>query len=102
VVLTFYYRNEEGFKRVIEEVDLGTIEPGGTADGSVEWDIDETGLYTVGATVDVNDEVDEKEEGNNDESSLVDVKEEEDSPGPGVLMAILALTIALFLRRRRG
>ncbi len=102
VVLTFYYRNEEGFKRVIEEVSLGTIEPGGTADGSVEWTMDETGLYTVGATVDVNDEVDEKEEDNNDESSLVEVEEEEDTPGPGVLLALLALAAAVVLRRRRG
>ncbi len=97
-ILTFYYRNDAGFQRVIGETRLDPLEVGGTAEGSVEWTMDIEGDYVIIAHADVNDEVDEEDEENNRLEHSTEVAEGGgDTPGPSALAAVAATIVAAVL-----
>jgi hypothetical protein len=108
VVLTFYYRDENGFQRVIGETNVGPLAPGESEDATVRWTPVSEGRYHVIAYVDVDDDVDEEDEGNNDLEREVEVTGDDGGglPGPGTLLALVSLAVAALLvstfRRRRG
>jgi len=92
-VLTFYYRDDNGFQRVIGETSIGPIAPGESEEGSVTWIPDIEGKYAIVAFVDVDDDVDEENEDNNRMERDLEVSDEGGAgiPGPGALMALAAL-----------
>ncbi|MCK4971355.1 MAG: hypothetical protein KAS77_12525, partial [Thermoplasmata archaeon] len=92
-VLTFYYRDGNGFQRVIGETSVGPIAPGESEEGAVTWLPDVEGKYTIVAFVDVDDDVDEENEDNNRMERELEVTDEGGNgiPGPGVLVAVAAL-----------
>ncbi len=92
-VLTFYYRDGNGFQRVIGETSVGPIAPGESEEGAVTWLPDIEGKYTIVAFVDVDDDVDEENEDNNRMERELEVSDEGGNgiPGPGVLVALAAL-----------
>ncbi len=92
-VLTFYYRDDHGFQRVIGETSVGPIAPGESEEGSVTWIPDIEGKYAIVAFVDVDDDVDEENEDNNRMERNLEVSDEGGTgiPGPGALMALAAL-----------
>lgn len=94
-VLTFYYRNADGFQRVIGETSVGPMAPGESEEGSVNWIPDIEGKYTIVAFVDVDDDVDEENEDNNRMERELEVSEESGSglPGPSALVAVAALVV---------
>jgi parallel beta-helix repeat protein len=103
--LTFYYRNDAGFQRVIGETRVGPIEAGATADGSVEWSMDLEGEYVIIAHVDVSDEVDEEDEGNNRLERTTEVVEGggDDTPGLGAMASVAAtISAAVLVSVHRG
>ncbi len=96
VILTFYYRDSNGFQRVIGEARIGPIEPGGEETGRITWVPDTRGKYTIVAFVDVDDHVDEEDDDNNRaEKPLAVVNGSSDAPGPGATMALAVLGLAL-------
>lgn len=95
VILTFYYRNIDGFQRVIGEVTVGPLSPGESEGGQVVWVPDARGDFTIVARVDVDDRVDEENEDNNLAQRELTVRSESsDAPGPGALMALTVLGTA--------
>jgi len=94
-VLTFYYRNENGFQRVIGEISVGPVAPGESEEGTVSWIPDIEGKYTIVAFVDVDDEVDEENEDNNRLERELEVSEDSGSglPGPGALLVLAAFAV---------
>ena len=95
VILTFYYRDANGFQRVIGETRLGPIAPGGEDEDSFNWGPDTRGEYTIVAFVDVDDLVDEEDEDNNRAEREMTVNGDSASaPGPGALMAIAVIALA--------
>jgi hypothetical protein len=94
-VLTFYYRNADGFQRVIGETSVGPMAPGESEEGSVNWIPDIEGKYTIVAFVDVDDDVDEENEDNNRMERELEVSEEAGNgvPGPSALVAVAALAV---------
>jgi hypothetical protein len=106
-LLTFYYRNEAGFQRVIDEVGVGPIDAGETVEGTVKWTPVIEGDFIIVAFVDVDDLVDEEDEDNNREERPMKVREQADDtiPGPGVAIVVAVLALAaiasLALYRRR-
>lgn len=107
VVLTFYYRNVDGFQRVIGEVRLGPLSPGESEKGQVEWAPDRRGDYTIVAVVDVDDRVDEEDDDNNRVQRELSVGDGTSAaPGPGAAMALTVLAaaglVSVTTRRRRA
>lgn len=95
-ILTFYYKDSNGFQRVIGEVHVGPIAPGGEERTSITWTPDTRGKYTVVAFADVDDLVDEENDDNNRAERPLRVGEgSSDAPGPGAVMAVAALGLAL-------
>ncbi len=92
-VLTFYYRDDNGFQRVIGDTSVGPIAPGESEEGAITWTPDIEGMYTIVAFVDVDDDVDEENEDNNRMERELEVSDEGGNgiPGPGVLVALAAL-----------
>jgi hypothetical protein len=105
-MLTFYFRNEAGFQRVIGETTVGPLEPGESTNGRVEWIPIDEGTFAIVAFVDVDDLVDEEDDDNNRIEREVEIKADEGGiPGPSVAMAVVAvsiLAIALSVRSRRS
>jgi hypothetical protein len=96
VVLTFYYRDDNGFQRVIGETRVGPIAPGEDVEGLVTWSPKKNGDYTIVAFVDVDDMVDEEDDDNNRaERAMVVDGQAESAPGPGALMALLVMTMVV-------
>ena len=105
VILTFYYRDANGFQRVIGETRVGPMEPGGSDSGSITWTPDTRGDYTIVAVVDVDDRVEEEDNDNNRAERPMDVNGEgSEAPGPGALMvlAVLALSAMASVAARRS
>jgi len=106
VLLTFYYRDDNGFQRVIGEAQVGPIAPGEAVEGTTTWTPDSRGDYTIVARVDVDDHVDEENEDNNRAEREMSVNgESESTPGPGATMVLAVLALAclasVVARRRR-
>ncbi len=105
-ILTFYYRDSNGFQRVIGEVRVGPISPSGEEEGSIVWNPDTRGKYTIVAFVDVDDLVDEEDDDNNRAERALRVGDgTADAPGPGAAMAVAVLGLALLASstaRREG
>jgi hypothetical protein len=96
VILTFYYRDLNGFQRVIGETRVGPIAPGEEDEGAINWAPDTGGSYTIVARVDVDDLVDEENDDNNREEREMTVNgERADAPGPGAMMALSVMALAL-------
>jgi hypothetical protein len=94
-VLTFYYRDSNGFQRVIGETILGPIEPGKSDQGSTEWAPAVRGKYTIVAFVDVDDKLDEENDDNNRAERELTVDDgSESAPGPGAAMMLTVLVLA--------
>jgi hypothetical protein len=106
VILTFYYRDDNGFQRVIGETRVGPMEPGESDSGAISWAPDTRGGYTIVAVVDVDDRVEEEDNDNNRAERQMNVDgERAETPGPGALMvlAVLALSgLASIAARRAG
>ncbi len=108
-ILTFYYRDENGFQRVIGETAIGPLEPGMPVDESVPWTPTTKGDYYIIAYIDVDDDVDEEDETNNNMERMIEVTDEANGglPGPGALLALAAFALGALLlsssmgRRRR-
>jgi hypothetical protein len=96
VILTFYYRDTNGFQRVIGETRVGPIAPGEEDEGTISWAPDTRGEYAIVAFVDVDDLVDEEDDDNNRAERDMTVNGERDeAPGPGALMVLSVMTMAL-------
>ncbi|MCK5251320.1 MAG: hypothetical protein KAQ96_00165 [Thermoplasmata archaeon] len=94
-----------GFKIVIAEdgnvlaTTLVTVplDPGASSDYTVEWTAKGIGKRTLSVQVDPDDAVPEVDEDDNTWSQTHEVKVEEESPGPGVVLAISAITLAMMV-----
>ncbi|UCC93278.1 MAG: right-handed parallel beta-helix repeat-containing protein [Thermoplasmata archaeon] len=106
VILTFYYRDVNGFQRVIGETRVGPIAPGEKDEGFITWAPDTRGEYAIVAFVDVDDLVDEEDDDNNRAEQDMTVNgESENAPGPGAMMVLAVIGLALLastVSRRRG
>ena len=97
-VLTFYFRNEAGFQRVVGETTVGPLEPGASTTGRTEWIPIDEGTFTIVAFVDVDDLVDEEDEDNNRFEREVEIKADEGGvPGPSAVLALAAIAAVAFL-----
>jgi hypothetical protein len=106
VILTFYYRDSNGFQRVIGEAVVGPLGPGDSQEGSTTWAPDTKGDYMIVAVVDVDDVVDEEDDDNNRAQRAMKVDgDSANAPGPGAIAALAVLTLAGLVsangRRRR-
>jgi MYXO-CTERM domain-containing protein len=100
VILTFYYRDSNGFQRVIGETRVGPIGPGEEDGGSITWVPDTRDDYLIVASVDVDDLVDEEDDDNNRAERALRVGDSaEDAPGPGAVMALAVLALAMLVSR---
>ena len=94
-ILTFYYRDANGFQRVIGEARLGPIPPGEKDEGVITWAPDTRGEYTIVASIDVDDKVDEEDDDNNRaERDMTVTGRSSNTPGPGALMALAVMALA--------
>ena len=108
-ILTFYYKDANGFQRVIGETVIGPLAPGEEQDESVPWTPVTTGMYDIIAYIDVDDDVDEEDESNNNIEREIEVTEDANGglPGPRALLALAAFALGALLLsstmgRRRG
>jgi hypothetical protein len=102
-ILTFYYKDSNGFQRVIGEVRVGPLPPGGEDVATMTWVPDTRDKYTMVAFVDVDDLVDEEDDDNNRAERPIRVGDASaDAPGPGAVMAVAVLGLALLASSTEG